>query len=118
MSSKIIDEKVRQGAYKLLAELFMVLSNPDRLEILDLLSHNPPASRSFSTIMFSVHRNPNVVNRHLNKLGEYSFVRKTEDGNYQITETGKLALSATSSDILEIVDQSLSIARKERIIPE
>jgi predicted transcriptional regulator len=109
MRQEISAETVREGTYKLLAALFEILSSSVRLEILDLLRHNPPESRTFSTIMFTLSKNPAVVSRHLHKLEEYGLVEQKDHG-YKITETGKLALNATPKDILELVEQALEIA--------
>lgn len=109
----ISEAKVKKGVYELLAALFRVLSNPARIQILDLLRNNPPA-KTFSNIMFSLQANPNVVNHHLRGLQKFGLVKKTVDGHYKITEIGDLALSATSENILQIVENSLELAKKTK----
>jgi predicted transcriptional regulator len=108
---KIDETKVREGIYNLLAMLFQVLSSPTRIQILDLLRNNPPA-KSFSDIMFTINKNPNVVNHHLRKLQDFGLIKKAAAGHYKITEIGDLALSATSENILQIVENALDFAKK------
>lgn len=105
--------KVQEGTYKLLAILFQVLASPARIKILDLLRHNPP-EKTFSDVMFALGMNPNVVNHHLQRLQKFGLVEKTEKGHYKITEIGDLALSATSENILQIVEKSLAVMESSK----
>lgn len=107
--------KVRKGVYELLAALFQVLANASRIQILDLLRNNPP-SKTFSDIMFSLRMNPNVMNQHLQRLIEFGLVKRTAEGHYKITDIGNLALSATSENILQIVENALALAKKSKDI--
>lgn len=104
------EAKVKEGTYRLLALLFQILANPARIKILDLLRNNPP-ERTFTDVMFSLNMNPNVVSRNLQKLQNFGLIEKTESGHYKITDTGDLALSVTSENVLQIVEKSLNIAK-------
>ncbi len=106
-----VDEtKVKEGTYTLLAILFQVLANPARIRILDLLRHNPP-EKTFSDVMFALKKNPHVVSHHLQRLQRFGLIRKTENGHYKITDIGDLALSATSENVLQIVEKSLAMVK-------
>jgi len=115
MQKRPTEKIVKEGTYRLLATLFKILSNPDRLQILDLLN---PESHTFTEIMFTIGINPAVVNRHLAKLQEFNLIEKNEDGAYKTTDIGKLALNATSKDILGIVEEALEVAKAQGILKE
>jgi predicted transcriptional regulator len=65
--------------------------------------------------MFGVGKNPSVVSNDLKVLQTYKLVEKLNDGNYKITEEGKLSLNANARDIVQLVETALKvIAEKER----
>ncbi len=117
---KIPEDKIKGGLYKVLAELFQVLSSPDRIRILRiLLPCSPPPELTFSEIMFTIQKNPNTVNYHLEKLMEYGLIKKTEGKKYQITEAGQLALNADLVDIIAITEKAIEKGKAEGyVIPE
>jgi len=116
-NGRIAESKVKEGLYKLLADVFSVLSNATRIRMLHiLLPHSPPPRVTFSEIMFAVRKNPNAVNYHLGKMMEFGMVRKTEDGKYQITEIGELALNADLEDILSITERAIETAKTKGYI--
>ncbi len=102
----ILDKKVSKGLYAMLADLFNILANPDRLRILAFLN---PNNHSFTEIMFEIGKNPAIIDRHLTKLKEFGLIKKREDGTYIATPEGSLALGATIKDIAVIVQQALQI---------
>ena len=75
LNEPISEAKVKEGTYRLLAILFQVLANPARIEILDLLRHNPP-EKTFSDVMFTLEKNPHVVSHHLHRLRCMGLSRK------------------------------------------
>ena len=113
-TQKISEQKIKGGLYKVLADLFQVLSNPDRIKILRiLLPSSPPPELTFSQIMFAIQKNPNTVNYHLMKLSDYGMIMKTEQGKYRITEGGQLALNADSADIIAITEKAIEKGKAE-----
>jgi DNA-binding transcriptional ArsR family regulator len=108
IAEKIKEDKIKGGLYKLLGDLFQVLSSPTRIEILRLLLPcSPPPQLTFSEIMFGLRKNPNTINYHLERLMEYGMVAKTSEGKYAITEIGQLALKAEPADIIAVTEKAI-----------
>lgn len=102
--------RVKEGAFKFLASLYEILSNPTRLGILDLL-YRTSDEKTFSDIMFTIRKNPNVVSKALKVLQEYKLIEKTERG-YKITEEGKFLLNMNARSVMELVKKGLEITTK------
>lgn len=114
---KIPEHKVTGGLYRLLGELFKVLSSPTRIQILHLLY--PQSQRklfTFSQIMFGIQKNPSTVNFHLEKLMKYGLVEKVEEGKYRITEVGTFALKADPANIIAMTEKAIETGKAEGYI--
>ena len=113
---KLPEQKVKEGLYLLLSELFKVLSSPIRIKILCLLyPRNERVTLSFSEIMFEIRKNPSTVKHHLDELRKYEFIEKTKDG-YRITNLGIFALKAEVTKLIEITDKAIEMGKAEGYI--
>ena len=110
---KLSEQKIKEGLYTLLSELFRVLSSPIRMKMLYMLYANGKRpTLTFSEIMFQIRKNPSNVKHHLDKLMRHKLVERTKDG-YRITDIGIFALKAEVTKLIEITEKAIEKGKAE-----
>jgi len=95
------DALAMDGFFNVLAKIHEILSNPDRLKMLNALSVRP---RSYTELKSLINANPRTNSWHISMLGQYGLIMKNDNG-YEITDLGKLAIENGINGMVQIVQQ-------------
>lgn len=101
-----MNEETR-AIYRLQAVVYKLLSNPRRIELLNILAGN---AKTFGELRHETNVNANVLTVNLKRLMDYGLVLKNK-GLYEISKSGQFVLNTTSTELKDLVELAKKISK-------
>lgn len=108
---RISEMKQKEKALAAVSTAMKMLSNQNRLRILNSLHERP---KTWTELMFELRMNPKTLQHHLSCLRENKLVSQNKPHGFKLTEYGKSLIELSVRDVMSTVQKATEIVGRRR----